>query len=337
MPINTVIRQKRKELGLTQQQLADYLCVSAPAVNKWEKGSGFPDVSLLAALARLLKTDINTLMCFEKELGEKETALVLNNLSQIKDIDAAFEKAFEYVRQYPNDSTLLYNIALVLSGMITLAPVENSSRADYEAKITQLYERVAQGDEEKYANEAKYMLASSLIEKGYLNEAQEYVQQLPPYNSLDRRNLQSKIFLKRGELAQAAQLLEHKIISNLQNNQMTLMALCEIALMENDPKAAQTLADCAQNEARLFGLWKYTEFTAPLELATRQKDVNATIDILKKALSAMVAPCDMSLSPIYSHIKQKEGSQLMGLKFLPSILQQLETDPRYEFLSGNEE
>ena len=38
MKINQIIRQKRKELSLTQEQIADYLGVSTPAVNKWEKG-----------------------------------------------------------------------------------------------------------------------------------------------------------------------------------------------------------------------------------------------------------------------------------------------------------
>ena len=38
MPINQVIREKRKEHGFTQEQIADYLGVSAPAVNKWESG-----------------------------------------------------------------------------------------------------------------------------------------------------------------------------------------------------------------------------------------------------------------------------------------------------------
>lgn len=38
MPTNCVIREKRKELGLTQEQVAGYLGVSTPAVNKWEKG-----------------------------------------------------------------------------------------------------------------------------------------------------------------------------------------------------------------------------------------------------------------------------------------------------------
>lgn len=38
MPMNIIIQEKRKELGLTQEQVADYLGVSIPAVSKWENG-----------------------------------------------------------------------------------------------------------------------------------------------------------------------------------------------------------------------------------------------------------------------------------------------------------
>ena len=38
MKMNEVIRQRRKELGLTQDRVAELLGVSAPAVNKWENG-----------------------------------------------------------------------------------------------------------------------------------------------------------------------------------------------------------------------------------------------------------------------------------------------------------
>ena len=59
MKINEVIREKRKELFLTQEQIAERLGVSTPAVNKWEKGITYPDITLLPALARLLKIDLN--------------------------------------------------------------------------------------------------------------------------------------------------------------------------------------------------------------------------------------------------------------------------------------
>lgn len=38
MAVNTVIRDRRKPLGLPQEQVADYIGVSAPAANKWETG-----------------------------------------------------------------------------------------------------------------------------------------------------------------------------------------------------------------------------------------------------------------------------------------------------------
>lgn len=61
MKINEIIKKKRITLGMTQEQVADYLGVSTPAVNKWEKGDCYPDITLLPALARLLKVDLNRL------------------------------------------------------------------------------------------------------------------------------------------------------------------------------------------------------------------------------------------------------------------------------------
>ena len=38
MKLSANIRRLRKERGLTQEQVAQALGVSAPAVNKWERG-----------------------------------------------------------------------------------------------------------------------------------------------------------------------------------------------------------------------------------------------------------------------------------------------------------
>ncbi|MBU5625817.1 helix-turn-helix domain-containing protein [Oscillibacter sp. MSJ-2] len=49
-----LIAAARKELGLTQRQLAERLSISDRTVSKWERGAGFPDVSLLEPLADAL-------------------------------------------------------------------------------------------------------------------------------------------------------------------------------------------------------------------------------------------------------------------------------------------
>ena len=54
MRINEIIKERRLAKGFTQEQIANYLGVTAPAVNKWEKGTSCPDIVLLPALARLM-------------------------------------------------------------------------------------------------------------------------------------------------------------------------------------------------------------------------------------------------------------------------------------------
>lgn len=103
-----------------QRQMAGYLGVTAPAVHKWEKGTSYPDITLLPALARLLDTDLNTLLSFKEELSDQEIAMFLNHLSEVSDADGvekAYEEAMEKVREYPSCYPLILNIALFLDGI----------------------------------------------------------------------------------------------------------------------------------------------------------------------------------------------------------------------------
>ena len=49
------IKALREKNRLTQQQLAEKLCVSDKAISKWETGKGFPDISLIEPLANVLQ------------------------------------------------------------------------------------------------------------------------------------------------------------------------------------------------------------------------------------------------------------------------------------------
>lgn len=60
--IGRLIYDKRKELGLTQAELADRLKITNKAVSKWENGDGMPDVNLLAPLASELGLTVDELL-----------------------------------------------------------------------------------------------------------------------------------------------------------------------------------------------------------------------------------------------------------------------------------
>ena len=60
--VSNKIIQARERLGITQQQLADKLCVTNKAVSKWECGVTLPDISLLVPLCRVLGLTVQELL-----------------------------------------------------------------------------------------------------------------------------------------------------------------------------------------------------------------------------------------------------------------------------------
>ena len=60
--ISSFIRLKRKELGITQEELAQRLFVTEKAISRWETGRGTPDISLLIPLSKELNVDVSELL-----------------------------------------------------------------------------------------------------------------------------------------------------------------------------------------------------------------------------------------------------------------------------------
>lgn len=65
-----LIACRRRELGMTQRQLAAKLNITDKAVSKWERELSCPDVTLLAGLAQALEISIGELLDPRQELGE---------------------------------------------------------------------------------------------------------------------------------------------------------------------------------------------------------------------------------------------------------------------------
>ena len=66
---NANLRRIRKEKGITQEQLAEAVGVTAQAVSKWETNS-YPDAQLLPAVAKRLGVTIYEL--FGKEIDNSD-------------------------------------------------------------------------------------------------------------------------------------------------------------------------------------------------------------------------------------------------------------------------
>lgn len=74
-----IILQKRKELQMTQKDIAEKLNVSVAAVSKWERGLNYPDLSLMEPLANILNITVSELL----QLENKPTEQIIKNITQI--------------------------------------------------------------------------------------------------------------------------------------------------------------------------------------------------------------------------------------------------------------
>ena len=238
MKINEIIREKRKELSLTQEQIAVFLGVSAPAVNKWEKGAAYPDITLLPALARLLKTDLNTLMSFHEDLTDIEIENFVDDVDktvQEQNYDTAFQKAISKIREYPTCDRLIYSVILYLEGALTLYNVPAVEQ--YQKIYETFYKRLAASEIPEIRDTATSMLISYARNRGDFSEAEELIDSLP-FSTIDREEQLAILYQRQERYQDAEKIWEHRIIKGITDIQIALINLLETALHEKREKDA---------------------------------------------------------------------------------------------------
>ena len=74
------IAQKRKDLGMTQIEFADKLCVTRQTVSRWEAGSVMPDIDKISDIASILGISCDYLL---KDDIKEEESIVNRYLSKL--------------------------------------------------------------------------------------------------------------------------------------------------------------------------------------------------------------------------------------------------------------
>lgn len=339
MKINEIIRKKRIEKGYTQEQLASFLGVSAPAVNKWEKAISYPDITLLPALARLLDTDLNTLLSFHEDLTQEEIHAFVNELVTVANtegVNTAFSMALDKLHEYPSCDILLLNVALTLEGL-NIMNEGNHQDNPHMNDIEEMYSRASKSSNPEVSCHAKVMLISKHIRRKEFGTARKLLNELPDTAIYNKKQLEATLCREEGDWEQAAQITERKILTEISGIQSSLFTLIEIAIRENHLSDAEQLTDIAKETTRLFDLWEWGTYIADFQLAAVQKDTDRCLHALKKLLPALDIEWKPDHSPLYRHIPIKETN--IGQAMRPAILRELEEleDPAYDFLRDNPE
>lgn len=69
--LSEILKEKRKELKLTQQEIADQLNVTRQTVSSWEVGKSIPDISSLIEISELYDISLDYMLKGDKQVTEK--------------------------------------------------------------------------------------------------------------------------------------------------------------------------------------------------------------------------------------------------------------------------
>ncbi len=339
MPMNLVIQERRKQLGLTQEQVAESLNVSIPAVSKWETGSTNPDISILPQLARLLKIDLNTLFCFQEEMNNHEIIEFCKQIIetfQTVGVASAFETAKEKIQQFPHNDTLLHTLCFQLQGHLSMSGLSENDRMPYTKLLQSWYKRLSCSEDPQINNSAKYMLASGYIHSGEYENAQEVLDTMPDRNNVlsnmaDKQLLQVAIYQHTGETQKAVKELQQALLFAAQRVQLIMGKLLDAELLAGNHDIAKNIAEKTSQLPSLLDLWEYGAYPSLLQIALWEKDEDKAIMLTEKMLSLMNMSHDNTNTALFYQIP----SSVNFAQMLPVIIDEMEHDPAYDFLRGN--
>ncbi|GFH93564.1 HTH-type transcriptional regulator Xre [Lachnospiraceae bacterium] len=84
----------RREMGITQEQLAQAMGVTNQAVSKWESGQSYPDITLLPRLAAYFRVTVDELLGVAKPQNIRNIYLEIKELFQVTPQEECFSLAF---------------------------------------------------------------------------------------------------------------------------------------------------------------------------------------------------------------------------------------------------
>ncbi len=100
------LRTLRQQKNITQEALANHLGITAQSVGKWERGEGFPDITLLPKIAFYFGVTIDELLCVD-QIRVEETIDEYKRQSKIFQQNGENEKNLQIwemaYAQFPND------------------------------------------------------------------------------------------------------------------------------------------------------------------------------------------------------------------------------------------
>ncbi|WP_434309963.1 helix-turn-helix domain-containing protein [Hominifimenecus sp. rT4P-3] len=335
MQLGKVIKTYRKSKNMTQEEMARRLGVTAPAVNKWESGNSFPDIMLLAPIARLLDISLDTLLAFHEEpTAEEVEKLVYEADRKLKEgpYEEAFLWAKKILEQYPNCELLIWQIAVILDAKRDTQEVSNAEQ--YDEYLHSLYVRVLESKDEALRGYAAGSLFAFYMKKERYDKAEQCLEYFSKQDP-ERKRRQAEIYGETNRIQEAYKACEELLFSSYQTVSETLQGMYWLAVKKKDWERARRFVAKQGEMARCFEMGRYYEVSNQLDLATLEKDAETVIETMKEMLFHVDSIGDFCKSPLYEHMKFKPVREEFKTELKRNLLRCFRDEESYGFLKND--
>jgi transcriptional regulator with XRE-family HTH domain len=260
----SVIAAKRREKGITQEELAEHIGVSKASVSKWETGQSYPDITLLPQLAAYFDMSIDCLVGYTPQMDEDD----INKLYRRLASDFS-EKPFEDVvaecgiitKRYYSCYPLLLKISLLYINHASLTPDRERGEQILMATV-QLCERVKMNSNNArlIRNAVSYQAMCYL----FLGNGEAALELLGESPRLDMQDgmLIAQAFQILGNVDKAQEILQIDLYQSLMATFHSLMVILQNNL--NDLDIAEAVYLRAEGLAKLFNMHRLSPNTTAM-------------------------------------------------------------------------
>ncbi|HDR7436379.1 MULTISPECIES: helix-turn-helix transcriptional regulator [Bacillus] len=155
--IHKIIADKRKEKGITQEELAAYIGITKASVSKWETGQSYPDITFLPLLASYFNISIDELISYTPQMEQEDIKNLYHRLAEAfseKPFNEVMMECRGIIKKYYSCFPLLIQMGLLFINHHMLAE-DMDRRIEILEEAIHLFSRVQEeSDDVSLAKEA---------------------------------------------------------------------------------------------------------------------------------------------------------------------------------------
>lgn len=177
--IGEKLKKLRRSKDLTQEEVAAHLGISFQAISKWERGEGYPDITMLPILANYYQVTVDELIGMDEITSAKKLDainLLWKENRQAQKHKENVELMRDALKSYPNNALLLIQLSASLERLDGTDP----EKREYLKESIAVQEQILRYcDDSDVRGAALFNIADAYYRYGDYEKALEYANKLP--------------------------------------------------------------------------------------------------------------------------------------------------------------